>query len=51
MIGALLGIGFYLLDQMSGYIGLVYHINPLICALAPGLIFLVTAAGLLRRSV
>jgi len=49
MVGALLGIGFYLLDQMSGYIGLVYGINPMVCALTPSLIFLVTAGALLRR--
>lgn len=51
MVGALLGISFYLLDQMSGYIGLVYHIDPLVCALAPGLIFLAAAWALLRRDV
>lgn len=49
MVGALLGIGFYLLDQMSGYVGLVYNISPLLCALAPSLVFLMMAWALLRR--
>jgi len=51
MVGALLGIGFYLLDQMSGYIGLVYGVDPLTCALAPSLIFLTMAGVLLRRGI
>ncbi|MBI1194712.1 MAG: LPS export ABC transporter permease LptG [Gammaproteobacteria bacterium] len=49
MVGALLGISFYLLDQMSGYVGLVYDLSPLLCALAPSLVFLVMAWALLRR--
>ena len=48
-IGALLGIGFFLFDQMSGYVGLIYHVNPLFCASAPSVVFLAIAMALLRR--
>lgn len=42
LVGVLLGMGFYLLNQALNHVGLVYGIPPILSALAPTLIF---AAG------
>jgi len=49
LVGTMVGIGFYLLSQVFGYVGLVYEINPLIAAVTPTLVFLLAALHLLRR--
>ncbi len=49
LVGILLGVGFYIFDQISGYVGLVYGIDPLLCALVPPAAFLALAWLLLRR--
>lgn len=51
VMGALLGIGFYMLNQTVGNVGLVYELSPLLSAFAPALIFLLLALGLMRRFV
>jgi lipopolysaccharide export system permease protein len=51
LVGALLGIGFYMLNQMVSNFALVYEINPLISALLPPVIFLGLAILLLRRII
>jgi len=51
LVGALIGIGFHMLNQASGSIGLVYGIYPIISALLPPLLFLVIAVVLMRRIV
>jgi len=46
-----LGIGFYMLNQTVGNVGLVYDLPPLLSAFAPALLFLLLALGLMRRFV
>ncbi|MEJ2344365.1 MAG: LPS export ABC transporter permease LptG [Gammaproteobacteria bacterium] len=48
LVGALMGLGFYLLNQALNYMGLVYGISPFLSALLPSLLF--TAAGLVALS-
>ncbi len=49
LTGALLGIVFHLLNQVSGQVGLLYNYNPLLSALLPILVFSALAWGLWRR--
>ncbi|MDH5301340.1 MAG: LPS export ABC transporter permease LptG [Gammaproteobacteria bacterium] len=49
LIGTMVGIGFYLLSQVFGYVGLVFEINPVIAAMTPTVVFLLAALHLLRR--
>ncbi len=49
MVGVLLGVGFYIFDQISGYVGIVYALDPLLCILAPPLLFLLLALIMLKR--
>jgi len=50
-VGALLGIGFHMFNQMVGNIGLVYKINPIFSAFLPALLFLILAILLMRRVI
>lgn len=49
LVGVLVGLGFYLLNQMVGHLGLVYALNPLICALAPTLLLFAGSLYMIRR--
>lgn len=49
LIGTLVGIGFSLLSQVFGYVGLVFEINPIMAALTPTLVFFFAAVHLLRK--
>ncbi len=49
LTGSMLGISFYLLDRICGYLGLLYSITPVVSALAPGILFLFLATWMLRR--
>ncbi len=51
LVGALLGVGFHMLNQTTSNIGLVYGINPALSALLPPIVFLVIAVLLMRRIV
>ena len=51
LIGALLGVGFHMLNQASGNIGLVYNIHPAMSAFLPPLLFFGLALELIRRRV
>jgi lipopolysaccharide export system permease protein len=48
-VGVLAGFGFYMLSQVSGQVGLVYGINPLVASLAPTLVVLLLGLNALRR--
>jgi lipopolysaccharide export system permease protein len=50
LIGTLAGVGFHILSQISGYVGLVYGFNPILAAIAPTAMFFAVAL-LLFRSV
>jgi lipopolysaccharide export system permease protein len=49
LIGALVGIGFYLLNQTVSYVGLVYAFNPLLSAVLPTALLLAGAMYMMRR--
>lgn len=51
LVGALLGIGFYILNQTIGYLGVLYEFNPFLSAAFPGLLFLVSSVILVKRWV
>ncbi len=48
-IGACIGIGFHLLNELLRYSGLVYGLPPLFSALAPTILFFIIAVFSLRR--
>jgi lipopolysaccharide export system permease protein len=47
MVGVVLGVGFYVLNQFSGQFALVYGIPPLLAALFPILVFSFLGIGLM----
>lgn len=49
LIGALLGVVFYLLNQAIGHVSLLYGLNPFISALLPSLMIFLLAHGLMRK--
>lgn len=49
LVGVLVGIGFHVLDQASGHLGLVYGFSPMVSASAPTLLFAAAAAWMLGR--
>ena len=49
MIGSLLGIGFFLLNNLSSKLSLVYNLSPSVSAFVPSAVFLLLALLLLRR--
>lgn len=51
LVGALLGVGFHMLNQTIGNIGLVYKVDPALCALLPPILFLILAVVMMRRVV
>jgi lipopolysaccharide export system permease protein len=51
LVGALLGVGFHMLNQASGNFALVYGIHPAISAFLPPVVFLLIAIRMMRRVV
>ncbi len=49
LVGTLVGVGFYILNQMFTYMGLVFGFNPLLSALAPALLAFMAGYYMLRR--
>ncbi len=49
LVGALVGIGFYLANQMFSYVGIVYSFNPALSAMLPACLALAVAYGMMRR--
>ncbi|MCK5719531.1 MAG: LPS export ABC transporter permease LptG [Thiomargarita sp.] len=49
LVGALLGVGFHMLNQVTGNIGLVYGMYPILSAFLPPLLFLIIAVIMMRR--
>ncbi|MEK6749028.1 MAG: LPS export ABC transporter permease LptG [Pseudomonadota bacterium] len=48
-IGMLIGVGFYLINQVVGYMGLVFQVDPRISASLPTLVFAFIAMAMMRR--
>lgn len=49
LVGALAGIGFYLLNQLFSYMGVVFNFNPMLIAIAPAILVFFLAYSMLRR--
>lgn len=49
LVGVLVGIGFYLFNQIVSYVGLVYQLNPAVSAVAPTALFLAGALYMRRK--
>jgi lipopolysaccharide export system permease protein len=49
LVGFLVGLAFFLINQAFNYLGLVYHIPPLLSAALPAGVFFVLALFMLRR--
>lgn len=49
LVGALVGIGFYLANQMFSYVGIVYNFNPVMSAILPAAFAFIVAYWMLRR--
>jgi len=49
MVGTLVGIGFYIFNQMFSYVGLVYEVNPVLSAVLPTALFFILAMRMIRR--
>jgi lipopolysaccharide export system permease protein len=49
LVGILVGLGFYLLNQIVGYLGLVYGLNPVACAVVPTMLLLAGSLYMMRR--
>jgi lipopolysaccharide export system permease protein len=50
MIGAMIGVVFSLLQQMTGYLGLLLHFDPALAATVPSLMVMAAAFWPLRRA-
>ena len=49
-IGALIGVGFHIVNEASGHIGVVYELSPAFSATLPTLSLILVLAWMLRRS-
>jgi lipopolysaccharide export system permease protein len=49
LIGVTIGMGFNVLDQIVGHIGLIYELNPLLIAFTPSLVVLTLALMTLKQ--
>ena len=50
LVGALVGLGFHLLNQAAGHLGVVYEMHPILSAAGPALLMSVVAAFLLSKT-
>lgn len=50
LVGALIGLGFHLLNQAAGHLGVVYEMHPMLSAAGPALLISLVAAILLART-
>jgi lipopolysaccharide export system permease protein len=51
LVGALIGIGFYMFNQTMGSVGLVYELNPMLSALFAPVLFSGVALWMMRRVI
>lgn len=50
VVGVMLGLGFYLFNNLSGNIGLVYHLPPFVAATLPTLLVMVVGVFMVIRT-
>jgi lipopolysaccharide export system permease protein len=51
MIGAMIGIIFTLVQQITSYLGLLLNVSPALTATAPSIVLVALAVYLFRREV
>jgi lipopolysaccharide export system permease protein len=51
LLGGLAGLGFHLLNQAAGHLGIVFELPPILSAAGPVMIMLILGLGLLKRTV
>ena len=49
LVGALLGVGFHILHQVSGHVGILYGLNAAFSAFAPSVLFAAAGYWMMRR--
>ena len=49
MAGTLVGVGFHIINQMFGYVGLVFNLGPMLMAFVPVTVALIVGYLMLRR--
>jgi lipopolysaccharide export system permease protein len=49
LAGAVVAILFYLVERMSGYVGLLYRFNPILTAIVPAALLLIAAVWRFRQ--
>ena len=49
LVGSIVGMAFHVINQISGDIGLVYGLSPLLSAVLPTLMFLAIATVMMRK--
>lgn len=49
LVGILVGLAFYLLNQMIAYLGLLYGLNPVACAIFPTTLLFAGSVYMMRR--
>ena len=50
LTGCLIAVTFHVVNEISGKVGIVYGLSPLLCAFAPTLTFLAAGTWMLRRT-
>ena len=50
LAGCLIAVTFHVVNEISGKVGIVYGLSPLLCAFAPTLTFLAAGTWMLRRT-
>ncbi|MBI5451472.1 MAG: LPS export ABC transporter permease LptG [Gammaproteobacteria bacterium] len=49
MVGVLVGLGYYMLNEIATYLGVVYEFNPMLGAMIPLTVFAAAAVYMLRK--
>ena len=51
LVGTLVGIGFHMSNEILGFVGLVYNINPMLCTMLPTGVFFLSGLIYMRRAL
>ena len=51
LVGTLVGIGFHMSNEILGFLGLMYNINPVLCTVLPTAIFFLIGLTYMKRAL